>query len=171
MNVDCPRETIQQSPHHFYGTVRDDEPIVYVLVEPDHFRNGELQNAAFSHTKLKSGTLSVCRAAFSSHAEVQREVIDKLLTSSGGSRRFVGLFRAICRDIRDIALVYPKLSRAVCVIDDGQPNYRAHAHLSYSAFAEEKDYWVRNSRQAVRANVIAAFGKGTILSFGEIFGP
>jgi hypothetical protein len=171
MNVDCPKELAQQSPHHLYGTVQDDEPIVYVLVDPDHYKNGELQKAAFSQTRLKEGTLSVCRAQHSSRIEIQREIIDKLLkgTPAPGRRKFVGLFRAICRDIRSITLEYPRRNRAICVIDDGQPNYKAHAHLSYSAIAGEKDYWARNSRQAVRANLIDAFGKGNVLSLDEVF--
>jgi hypothetical protein len=105
---------------------------------------------------------------------VQSEVIDKLLHGippQGGRRHFVGLFKAICADLRKITVDYPKNNRAICVVDDGQPNYKAHAHLSYSVFAEGKDYWARNNSQAVRANLVDAFGKGAILSLEDVFGP
>jgi hypothetical protein len=88
----------------------------------------------------------------------------------GGTRHFVGLFKAVCVDIRKITVDYPKNNRAICVIDDGQPNYKAHALLSYSGFAEEKNYWVKNNREAVRANLVDAFGKGAVLSLDDVFG-
>jgi hypothetical protein len=174
MTADCPKELEQQSPHHCYGTVQDDEPIVYVLVEPDHYRDGDLQKNAFSHRSLKTGELSVCRARYSSRRELQHEVVDKLLQGEppqGGRRRFVGLFQAMCWEIRRISVEYPKQNRAICVIDDGQPSFQAHAHLSYSSFAREKNYWEKNNRQAVRANLIEAFGKGAMLSLQDVFGP
>jgi hypothetical protein len=55
MSTDCPKEVCQQSPCHCFGTIKDDEAIVFVLVDPDHYRNGELQKGVFSHKKLRIG--------------------------------------------------------------------------------------------------------------------
>jgi transposase len=72
------------------------------------------------------------------------------------SRRvLVGALRARCSDIQEIAI---EAQRAVCVIDDGQAHFPAHAVLAYSEATKQQNFWERNQRSAVRAELARVFG-------------
>lgn len=149
----CPKECSQQQPHS-PGVVRADEPIIYILLQPDHWAEGELTAAAFAKSRLSSGTLSVCRAAHCTAAEAHASIVKPQLQRD--SRRvLVGALRARCSDIRDISV---EAHRAVCVIDDGQADFPAHAVLAYSEATKQEKFWDRNQRSAVRAELTRVFG-------------
>ena len=127
-----------------------------------------MTNAAFSHSKLKQGELSISRIQYTSADQVRQNIIDPQIERKP-ERRFVGIFIVKCTKLRSMKAAYPKNSRAICVIDDGTANDNAHAVLSYSTHAEEQNYWSRNDRYTVRANLIDAFQKRGLLSLEEDF--
>jgi hypothetical protein len=149
----CPKECSQQQPHS-PGVVLADEPIVYILLQPDHWAEGLLTAAAFAKSRLSSGTLSVCRAARCTADEANASIVQPQLQKD--SRRvLVGALRARCSDIREIKV---EAQRAVCVIDDGLANFPAHAVLAYSEATKQEKFWERNQRSAVRAELARVFG-------------
>jgi|SRR5215217_2136222 hypothetical protein len=145
---ECPAEGAQQS-EHSPGPIDDREPIVYILVDPLTSQAGTVKDLLKS--KLKQGTLSVCRCLHCSAAEANAAVVVPLTAGTLG-RSFQGALWATANRIRDIRLGMSDVG-AFCLVDDGKPDYRAHAHLAYSP-ADEK---LRNAREAARANLKAAF--------------
>jgi len=149
----CPKECSQQQ-RHSPGVVKAEEPIVYVLLQPDHWAGGQLTAAAFAKSQLSRGTLSVCRGAHCTAEEARASIVQPQLERDD-RRVLVGALRARCSDIRDIKL---EAHRAVCVIDDGQANFPAHAVLAYSEVTKQEKFWERNQRSAVRAELARVFG-------------
>jgi hypothetical protein len=151
----CPKELTKQkqaSP----GVVESSETLVYMLLNPDHWENGKLKKAAFSKSKLKEGDLSVCRADYCT-ADGAYEHAVKPQLERNPARQFVGALRALCADIRGIAVDDPP-KQAICVIDDGLDSYPAHALLAYSDATKSEKFWLRNNQEAVRANLTLVFG-------------
>lgn len=156
MTCACRKELSQQkaaSP----GTVQLDETIVYVLIDPLQVRDGEVQKSAFSHSSLRNGDLSVCRANHSSAQDIHKHVVGPILARDK-SRRLVGALRALCSAIRNLRIGEPP-EQAICVIDDGYDDFPAHAHLAYSEVTKAEGFWerYRNARQALRGNLLLAF--------------
>jgi|GEM_PF-2873798 len=145
---ECEREGSQQS-EHSPGIVSDDETIVYALVEP-------LTSSvkAISKSGLKAGTVSVCRAGYTTGPDAKAKTVDILLAKDS-SRTDDGFLHAPCAEIRAIPLGSSNIG-AFCVIDDGLPDHISHAHLGYS---EPADVKLRNDREAARANLLAVLNR------------
>jgi hypothetical protein len=141
---ECPKEAVQQSSLS-PGLVSDDEPIVYILVDPLTVMNGSVKE--FSKSQLKRGDLSVCRAKHCTTSEAERAIVQPLLSKPG--RSFEGALWMPCQRIRSITLGESRVG-AFCVIDDGLQDYRAHAVLAFSTPQDEK---LRNEREAARGNL------------------
>ncbi len=154
---ECPKEATSQS-EHSPGLVKDEEPIVYALVDPLTSKDGSVKD--FSKSQLKSGTLSVCRAAHCTAVEAQECILDPLLSKP--DRKFEGAVWARCESIRGIKLGSSEVG-AFCVHDDALENYAAHAHLAFSSPEDEK---LRNEREAARGNLKEIFLNGSI--FGSL---
>lgn len=151
----CLKEQAKQSPYS-PCPVTDDETIVYVLLDPTQWKDGQLTASAFSKSSLKKGDLSVCRARYSSANEAEQKIVMPQLQRHP-DWMLVGALHATCRDIRAIQAVDPPV-RAFCVIDDGLPDYPAHAHLGFSEATTAKGFWGnRNVREAIRANLVDVF--------------
>lgn len=162
----CEREV--QKPDYSPDIVNDNEVIGYVLINPDHWEDGVLSSAAFSKSKLKAGSLSVSRIDHTSAEDIQNNII-KPYIQKNPQRAFVGILVARCSKIRALKAVYPQNSRAICVIDDGNENDPAHAHLSFSDHSKENGYWNRNDRMTIRASLKEVFQKRGVLALEDIF--
>lgn len=145
---ECEQEGSLQS-EYSPGVVDDSEAIVYALVHP---LTGSFKD--LSHSKLKDGTLSVCRAGHTTGADARSNTVGVLLEKDG-TRRDDGFLYAACKDIRAIKLGKSDVG-AFCVVDDGLQAYPAHAHLSYSIPSDDK---LRNDRQAAKGNLLVLFRK------------
>lgn len=133
--------------------MEDHEEILYILLDPDYWTNGCLTKAAFSKSKLLEKRLSVARKSYSDEAEITRKVVQPHIRRRP-ERRLVGVLVAQCKQVRQI-LMEDSAERAVCVIDDGQRDYQAHAHLGFSD--HRPTYWTKNRQQAVRASLVEVF--------------
>lgn len=148
IRCECPKEAESQSPHS-PGIVEDDEPIVYLIVDPLTSENGSVKS--ISKSQLKSGTLSVCRSKYCDADEAKTLMLDPLTSKAG--RTFQGAAWASCSQIRSIKLGASNVG-AFCVHDDALEDYSAHAHLAFSVPQEEK---LRNEREAARGNLKELF--------------
>lgn len=164
MNIEhfCPNELRKQKDES-PCIVDNEEPIIYVILDPDHYKNGILTNAAFSKSKLKEGSLSVSRANYTTADQLKKSVIDPQLIRNK-ERKFIGVIRATCNDIRSIRMSNEN-TRAICVIDNGTENDTAHAHLSFS---EKAKISPKNEQQAIRGNLILTFQQNPV-GLSEIF--
>jgi hypothetical protein len=147
---ECPKESVTQSPLS-PGLVANDEPIAFGLIEPLSFKDGEV---IVSHSQLRSGSLSICRAQYITAEQAREKIVDDLIAKDS-TRLDRGHCWAPCHAIRAITLIDPKTREdtgvgAFCVIDDALPKYDAHAHIGYSEPQEDR---LRNSRQAARAQL------------------
>lgn len=154
---ECPKEATSQS-EHSPGLVKDEEPIVYALVDPLTSKDGSVKD--FSKSQLKSGTLSVCRAAHCTAEEAHECILTPLLKNP--DRKFEGAVWARCQSIRSIKLGSSEVG-AFCVHDDALESYAAHAHMAFSSPEDEK---LRNEREAARGNLKEIFLNGSI--FGRL---
>jgi hypothetical protein len=156
----CLTESERQS-HHSPDVVSDNEPIVLVTETTD------LTLEIFSNSKLKAGTLSVCRAAHCTFDEMLKAVV-----GSTQSDEFKGYSWALSLEIREILAkrnnmrdktpaLTPKKVGAFCLVDDGEPNYRAHACLSYSR--PTANFWMLHDSIAARGDLLIAFEKRGVL--------
>jgi hypothetical protein len=157
----CPEEDTRQKPDS-PGVVLNEEAIVFVLPlcgNQDGLRN--LENG-----KLQKKQLSICRAEHCDYSEMYREVVQRQV-AAGGAAKYRGYFWALCSEIRDI-LADPRPNKndeanpprnvgAFCVIDDGDPDYRAHGLIGYSS--PSKGFWSQNDRTAARGNLWDTFRK------------
>jgi hypothetical protein len=155
MPTECAKEKRRQSAAS-PSTVKNREKIVYVLVDPDHWQEGELQPQAFSKSQLAKGQLSVCRPLYCTKEEVLSQVVSPLI-SKKPFRRLVGCLEASVAQVRGILLEDPP-KRAICVVDDGLPLYPAHAVLGFSEITFTSRFWEKNCRIAIRSNLALAFG-------------
>jgi hypothetical protein len=90
-------------------------------------------------------------------------VIDPQLIGNK-ERKFIGVIKANCQDIRSIRMSNEN-TRAICVIDDGTENDSAHAHLSFS---EKAKISPKNEQQAIRGNLVLTFQQNPV-GLSEIF--
>ena len=154
----CTEEEVQQS-QHSPGTVEDDEPLAFVVdVDFD-----ELTFKSFPNGKLKAGTFSVCRTTHCSFQEMTNAVVG---SETAPKITYKGYLWALARDIRAIVAkrntsrdktpdLTPKKAGAFCVIDDGEPDYIAHACLKYSK--PTSSFWVLHETVAARGDLLIAF--------------
>ena len=123
---ECVEENQQQSDHHSFGTVRDEERLARFVWRSDHLAgDGELAPAAFPVQDLlehSRGGLSVARLEHMTGEEVRRRV--DALVDSTSAHRTKGLAVAEAKGIRAIR---KSGVRQLCVIDDGLPDFQAHA--------------------------------------------
>lgn len=163
MSADCPKECVQQKPDS-PGPVGSSEVLIYIILDPDQWEDGQLSTAAFEHERLRKPDdgISVQRAAYSSPELVTRNVVGPQLAKKPPKkqeRTFVGAIFARCADIRELRLDTQEKQRAICVIDDGTHDDPAHALLSYSESAKAltKGEEGRSQKLAIRRNLISKF--------------
>lgn len=141
---ECVKEQTSQS-EHSPGLVRNDEPIVYALVDPLSFEQGSIK--ALKHDRLKKSELSVCRATYVTGEQAKALTTDVMIASNA-TRTDEGFAWAICSEIREIKLdAIGKF--AFCVIDDAYAHFPAHAHIGYSDVDDKK-----NERAEARGNLL-----------------
>lgn len=163
----CEKEKSKQSVHS-PSVVSDDEYLVYVVLEPDQYKDDELSTAAFSKSKLKDGDLSICRKAYSNAADIRQNIVDPQIENKP-HRREVGALQAQCSDVRSILTDNP-VCRAFCVNDDGLEGFEAHALLAFSDPTKAPNFWNANDRLAIRANLVRSFGgNSAIVPIDELF--
>lgn len=163
----CPKEITRQK-ESSPSVVGDKEALLYVLMDPEHWdpRLRRLKNYAFSKSTLMNGELSVCREGHSSPREVCQKIIRPLRVKNP-ARKFVGLLRAICGDVRALMIV-PSNVRVFCVVDDGMPDFRSHALIGFSESAKGM-IGDPNWKVAARANLIRVFQINGVLSLKNSF--
>lgn len=166
MTTACSKEKKQQS-NHSPGVVSDEEHILYVLLEPDQWKYGQLTKAAFSDSKLCACDLSVARQEHTDLDAILENVVVPQIDKNP-TRQFVGLLMAPCALIRGLRVGESdgtRGDRATCVIDDGISGYEAHSLMAYSESVRRQN---RNVRLSVRANLIDTFG--ALMDPGNVFG-
>jgi len=146
----CEGERQRQSDHS-PSVVADGETVAYVLVQPDYYDGLKLLAQAFSTSKMTEGNFSVYRPEHCTVENVIAQVVVPL-HARNEERLFPGCISAICRDIRAIT---QDDRRAVCVLDDGLPDFPAHATLGFSEYVRAQ---TRSVKIAVRANLCRVFG-------------
>ena len=155
----CPKELSKQS-EFSPDKVHDKETLVYLLIDPRQIKDGELTSTAFSKKELKQGTLSICRAGYSTAEDAKRNIFEPQFNKNS-ERKLVGAYKAICLNVRTIYATnrntQQSAGRAFCVIDDGERNFPAHAVLAYSDITKKDKFWDKNDQTAVRENLIELF--------------
>lgn len=144
----CEAELVQQS-EHSPGVVQDDENIAYVLVDPDLWASGTLAAAAFSKSKLSDG-MSVYRPR---HCTAE-EAVDHIVKPQLHRNPMRALAGCLVASTRNIRALQEKNRRAVCVLDDGEQQFPAHAILKFS---EQVQLASNSVKAAVRGNLTIAF--------------
>jgi hypothetical protein len=154
----CACEQQQQSPYS-PSSVKDCEVLIYCLIQTDLYDpvRKKLKNMAFSKTKLRETKLSIVRRKFASE-DILKEVVISPQLKNDPKREFCGVIIADCREIRCLSNI---TTRDVCVVDDGMPNFQAHAHLGYSEAVSQQS---KSTQVAVRANLIAIFERNGIIT-------
>lgn len=155
MSSACPQELEKQSSYS-PSTVNSDEPIVFVLLDPDHWQNERLAKGAFSMRKLKASGVSICRANYTNATTAFSNIVKPQLNRSP-DRRLIGALRTICRDVRTIRASVDSV-QVVCVVDDGTLKDPAHALLKLSEATKDLGFWDRNKKETVRAELARIFG-------------
>ncbi|GAB1828275.1 hypothetical protein MyNCGM70_11440 [Achromobacter xylosoxidans] len=166
MTCACPGECAPQhksSP----GVIEHDELILFVLVNPTTYKNGDLSAGCFSDSQLKKGVQSVCRIRHTTAEEIDRCVVAHLIKKEG--RELHGSAAATAGEIR--AIRGPGGGQAFCVVDDplhdeyndpSRPDVKfevflAHAHLGFSAKTLSDESWNKNTRVALMATLASTF--------------
>jgi hypothetical protein len=151
--TDCPAESARQS-EHSPSVVGDDEALVYILLSPDlyNIETRTMDARAFSKSKLREGTLSVCRAEHTSIQVAEEQVIAPQIARKP-ERSVAGALTAICGAIRCIRFDAASV-RTYCVVDDGREDFTGHAHIGFSP---RVSFSSQNSTQAARGNLLLAF--------------
>ena len=120
-------EELQEQSVYSPGTVRDDESLARFVLRREHFApDGELATAAFpvqDFLEPHRGGLSLARLGHMS----REEVLQRAEASADGpsDRRATDVAVANTRAIR--AIRSKSGARLFCVVDDGLPDFRAHA--------------------------------------------
>lgn len=154
--VGCAQEAVQQS-QFSPGPVEDNEPIILVT------STAELTLQSFPNGKLKSGELSVCRGALCRLEEMIAAVVGD---PSAPKMVYTGYVWALAAEIRSILAkrntsrdkapnLTPKKAGAFCVVDDGEPSYKAHACIAYSQHTSS--FWALHDSVAARGDLLIAF--------------
>lgn len=127
MMEECIEENEQQSSYS-PGIVRDEERLARFISRREHLAgDGELAPAAFPVQDFLDrgrGGLSVARLVHMMPTDVQRHV--HALAGSGSTKTAKGMAVAETRDVRTIRMAG---ARTFCVVDDGKPDFQAHASV------------------------------------------
>jgi hypothetical protein len=118
----------------------------------------------FHNGKLKSGELSVCRASVCTFEKMYDQVVGTDRTSP--KMDYKGYMWALAGEVRGILAkrnnardktphLTPKKVGAFCVVDDGEPDYPAHACLGYAH--PSGDFWSLHETVAARGDLLIAF--------------
>ena len=140
-------ETTSAAPEISPGTVRDEEWLLREILNPDHFRNGEIMPSAIPLKDLKERGFSVHRLLYVTRELVEESISEKLMRQFAGEDRIsegVALFTALAvRGIRDDG------NRAFVVIDTAKPAHEGHASI-YLSDVEVRDSLARRMRDGLR---------------------
>lgn len=162
MSKDCPAEATKQSKHS-PCKVSNNETLLFVLIEPYNYSQNDITAEAFSKTELRESRVSVTRKEHTPKEILQTEVVDVLIQKDP-RRQLIGVLQANCKNVRDLEPEEPKNKRAFCVMDDGNPKNKGHAHIGFSETARVQP---KNLQAANRQNLIQVFGKD--YSLNEIY--
>ncbi|RVA87948.1 hypothetical protein, partial [Mesorhizobium sp. M7A.F.Ca.CA.004.02.1.1] len=97
---ECPKELTKQSPFSS-GVVKNREPIVYALIDPDQIESGSIK--AIPKERLKKAELSVCRAWEATAVEAWENIMQGQLAKNH-QRKDAGYIWASAGEIRKIRL-------------------------------------------------------------------
>lgn len=154
---ECVEENERQS-HHSPGVIRDEERLARFIWRREHVADdGKLAPAAFPVADLLDrgrGGLSVARLGHMMPSDVQRQ-IDAFVGRVGneGAKTAKGMAVAETRDIRAIRT---DSVRTFCVVDDGRPDFQAHAAIRLARLAECRGM-TRSSVRRVRHQLMRFF--------------
>lgn len=126
----CPAERTQQSTHS-PGIVEDTENLGRIIIAPEHVdtATGELKPGAFRIDDLKTRGLSLVRLEHASEQQIQDRA-DQLAARREESS-FEGLAVGSTKQVRSFRDNEDR--QFLCVIDDGEENFPAHAMARRSA--------------------------------------
>jgi hypothetical protein len=129
-HTDCTAERVQQSDHS-PGLIKDDEDLAKIIYHRDQidFETGELKPGAFSMTDLMTRGLSLVRLRHITVEELQRR--GEEFAARRDENRLQGVGVASAGQVRSLRGAEGR--QALCVIDDGKPDFRAHAIAIRSA--------------------------------------
>ncbi len=152
MSKDCPAEATKQSKHS-PSRVSNKEALLFVLIEPYNYKNNGISTEAFSKTELRESRVSVSRKGHTTKEVLKKEVIDVLLKKDP-RRHFIAVLQGNCGKVRELEPEEPKDKRAFCVMDDGTPENKGHAHIGFSETTRGQQ---KNLQAANRQNLIGVF--------------
>ena len=125
----------------------DEERLLREVLNPDHFRGGEIQPAAIPLKDLKERGFSVHRLQYVTRILVEESINEKLARPFAGEDRVsegVACFTAhAVREISDNG------NKAFVVIDTAKPSNKGHASI-YLLNVDVKDSHARSMRHKLR---------------------
>ena len=123
-------ESTSASPGLSPGTVQDQETLLRIVIDPDHFTGGRIQPSAIQIRDLTQRGLSVHRREHTSRQEIKRAIHTMLgRTTATGFRTVEGLASFTAAAVREIRNGERQI---FVVIDTAQPDNRAHASIYLS---------------------------------------
>ena len=159
-------ETSSAAPDISPGLVEDDEPLLRIVLNPDHFRDGRIQSSAIPTKHLKESGFSVDRLRHVTQESVEAS-ISKFLAGTFNSvpRESEGIACFQARDVRDVR---DDGAQVFVVIDTALQSNRGHASIyladlgmtkSKARQMREKLMLLLNNRVSV-AEAFALYGQG-----------
>jgi hypothetical protein len=145
----CCDGELQQQSQYSPGVVLHEEDVAYVVLEPEHWSEGNLTLAAFAKSKLEEG-LSVYRPAHCTALAAHGHIVSGALARDP-SKSLVGCLATTCSEIRDLSVLG---ERSICVIDDGEAAFPAHASLTFSQAIRIA---TKSIKVAARGDLVLAF--------------
>ena len=125
----------------------DEERLLREVLNPDHFRGGEIQPAAIPLKDLKERGFSVHRLQYVTRILVEESINEKLARPFAGEDRVSeGVARFTAHAVREIS---DNGNRAFVVIDTARPSNKGHASI-YLLNADAKDSLARSMRDKLR---------------------
>ncbi len=157
----CLEETAQQSAHS-PGVVVNEEPVVFALVLDDSANEQSIK--IFPNNRLKDKQQSFCRSTHCTFEKMYDHVVKPQL-SAPNPLEYKGYLWAPVSEIRSIVAernnardktpdLTPVSVGALCVIDDGEVDYRAHARVGYAN--PRPTFWRLHDSVAARGNLLLA---------------
>lgn len=155
--VGCPEELCQQSKHS-PGIVENEEDIARIVIAPEHIDTAtrELKPGAFRIQHLKGG-LSLVRMQHADQQSVESRAV--ALAERRDELTVEGLGITVACEIR--SLRDEEERQALCVLDDGEEDFPAHAMAIRSA--DQSD----SSLRKLRGELIDMFMP--VVSIGQAF--
>ena len=137
-------ESTSASPAFSPGPVQDQEPLLRIIIEPDHISEGRIQPSAVQLRDLTQRGLSIHRREYTTEQEVRTAT--QALTgrpTAAGRRRLEGLASFTAGAVRYIR---NQERQAFVVIDTALPDNRAHASI-YLASPQVSQSLAREMRE------------------------